>query len=523
MHYSATFRSAWRAASFRLRHTTARLGVASALVVVLAAAGYTPHRTPQTAVHSAPSEISPADQEAVHRSLYAGIFNAQEMGDFTHADQLIAQLSDDRLLGTVLAQRYLHPDYKASAPELRDWLQNYADLPQSRDVYALAEKRGVATSVLKQVKLPEAPLTGSGNVAQLGRETMPDNWYHALQLWRARDYGPAAQSFAAIANNENLNDWHRAAGAYWAYRSYNKLGESSAARASLAQAASYPETFYGILATSQRGERLAFNARMPEIPDAIWNDPAVQRAQLLSAIDRGDDAEDELRQRFSTADKNERAALVSVAAKLSLPNLQLRLARSANLSDAEALAARYPTPEPMLNAQQKIDPALLLSVAMHESAFRESVRSGGGAVGMMQMLPSTAKRVALHEPDLALANTASLGDAALSIHDRLNDMAMSTRLGATYFTILQREPAVGRNMIRLLAAYNAGPGTVKGWQTAAKNINDPLLYLESIPYPETHNYVVQVMAHTWMYQAMLGEPTTSLHQLTRGGWPMLGA
>ena len=72
-----------------------------------------------------------------------------------------------------------------------------------------------------------------------------------------------------------------------------------------------------------------------------------------------------------------------------------------------------------------------------------------------------------------------------------------------------------------LAAYNAGPGTVSGWQTMATKINDPLLYIESIPYPETRNYVMQVLAHSWVYAGLLGETPSSLQELSKGEWPSL--
>ncbi|MBX9726530.1 MAG: hypothetical protein K2X09_04620, partial [Rickettsiales bacterium] len=65
----------------------------------------------------------------------------------------------------------------------------------------------------------------------------------------------------------------------------------------------------------------------------------------------------------------------------------------------------------------------------------------------------------------------------------------------------------------------AGPGTVASWKAAAGNVSDPLLYVESIPYPETRNYVMQVAAQYWIYQRMMGETPTSLRALAKGEWP----
>ena len=75
-------------------------------------------------------------------ALYREIFALQEAGKFAKADKLIAQLGDERLLGHVLAQRYLHPtDYTSKFSELKAWLADYATLPQAERIYELAQKK----------------------------------------------------------------------------------------------------------------------------------------------------------------------------------------------------------------------------------------------------------------------------------------------------------------------------------------------------------------------------------------------
>src|SRR5262249_40485774 len=70
---------------------------------------------------------------------YRAISRLQVDGDWRAADSLISRLDDRRLLGHVLAQRYLHPTkYKSSYPELRDWMAEYADLPEAPSIYRLA-------------------------------------------------------------------------------------------------------------------------------------------------------------------------------------------------------------------------------------------------------------------------------------------------------------------------------------------------------------------------------------------------
>ncbi|MFN7112783.1 MAG: lytic transglycosylase domain-containing protein [Alphaproteobacteria bacterium] len=72
---------------------------------------------------------------------YAHIFAFQDTGDFTRADAEIAKLDDDRLIGHVMYQRYMHPKYTARYDELLGWLKLYADHPGAQKISDLAERR----------------------------------------------------------------------------------------------------------------------------------------------------------------------------------------------------------------------------------------------------------------------------------------------------------------------------------------------------------------------------------------------
>ncbi|MFQ6017345.1 MAG: lytic transglycosylase domain-containing protein [Kiloniellaceae bacterium] len=74
--------------------------------------------------------------------LYREIFAYQENGKWAAADQRIRQLTDKRLMGHVLAQRYLHPTaYRSKYKELKHWMAHYADHPDARRIYKLALRR----------------------------------------------------------------------------------------------------------------------------------------------------------------------------------------------------------------------------------------------------------------------------------------------------------------------------------------------------------------------------------------------
>lgn len=95
-----------------------------------------------------PKPLSDRDAE-----LYEQIFAVQEQGRWNDADRLISRLSDDVLMGHVMAQRYLHPTaYRSRYKELRDWLASYADHPQAPRIYKLAlTRRGSANYPKKPV------------------------------------------------------------------------------------------------------------------------------------------------------------------------------------------------------------------------------------------------------------------------------------------------------------------------------------------------------------------------------------
>lgn len=105
---------------------------------------------------SANIEALAAVLPASDATLYREIFALQKKGKWKAADKRIAKLADKRLLGHVLAQRYLHPTaYRSKYVELRDWLAHYADHPDARRIYKLALKR--RPNNYKMPKKPIAP------------------------------------------------------------------------------------------------------------------------------------------------------------------------------------------------------------------------------------------------------------------------------------------------------------------------------------------------------------------------------
>jgi soluble lytic murein transglycosylase len=139
---------------------------------------------------------------------------------------------------------------------------------------------------------------------------------------------------------------------------------------------------------------------------------------------------------------------------------------------------------------------VVYSIARQESAFQSDALSHAGARGLMQMLPSTARR------------TAQRAGVPFDEKRLVLDPAYNAQLGAAHLTELMDEH--GQSLILTFAAYNAGGHRVKQWIAAygdpRKSDVDPIDWVERIPFTETRNYVQRVVENVGVYRARFGAP-----------------
>jgi soluble lytic murein transglycosylase-like protein len=154
-----------------------------------------------------------------------------------------------------------------------------------------------------------------------------------------------------------------------------------------------------------------------------------------------------------------------------------------------------------------VDRALLFAMMRQESQFVAQVRSRAGALGVMQLMPATARSMAARA-GLPAPDRGTLGDPELSL-----------TLAQQYINHLLATDRIGNNLLLVTAAYNAGPGPIAKWMASDELRNDPLLFLESIPFRETRGYTERVLANYWIYRMRLGQPTPDLDALAAGNWP----
>lgn len=118
----------------------------------------------------------------------------------------------------------------------------------------------------------------------------------------------------------------------------------------------------------------------------------------------------------------------------------------------------------------KMDPLLIMALVKVESHFDEEATSHRGAIGLMQLMPATARE---------MAERTGMGKN-LDEKD-LSDPDVNLRLGIHYLSMLREE--FKGDTVTMLAAYNAGPANVRAWLK-----NGPLT-LDNIPFPETRQFV----------------------------------
>jgi soluble lytic murein transglycosylase-like protein len=103
--------------------------------------------------------------------------------------------------------------------------------------------------------------------------------------------------------------------------------------------------------------------------------------------------------------------------------------------------------------------------------------------------------------------------------DRLYDASFNLSVGQRYIETLLNQ--MSGNLFEIAAAYNAGPGAITRWMGArASMMDDPLLFIESMPVSETRAYVKRMMTYHWMYRRRMGRDAKSLDDTASGGWPL---
>ena len=376
--------------------------------------------------------------------------------------------------------------------------------------------KGIDGSDMNEMKVAAAfDLFIDGNAAEaasLASEAADDSgedlpaahWIAGLSEWRAGRADLARLHFEHLASIPDAEGWMISAGAFWAARSNLVSHHPELVNHWLEVAATYPRSFYGLMARRVLGYETLFAWNVPPFTEGdaemLMRVPGGKRAMALVQIGEHQAAEDELRHVSATAGKALRQSMLVMAQRSDMPNLAVYLGGMTQGKTSDAVS--YPLPHWMPRGGWTMDKALVFAFVRQESRFNPLAHSGRGASGLMQLMPATA--------------TAIAGSHA---REHLTDPEYNLEMGQRYLSKLMTEEPVNGNLMFLAAAYNAGPGKLQQWIDAFGKTDDPLLFMESLPSRQTRTFVERIMTNYWIYRGRMGLPSPSLDQIASGHWP----
>tara|TARA_A100001011_G_scaffold323686_1_gene345729 strand:- start:10 stop:1650 length:1641 start_codon:yes stop_codon:yes gene_type:complete len=513
-------------------------------------------------------------------------------------DRKIHNLKNRSLLGTILAERYLHPTgWRSTYKELKDWMSNYHDHPDAYRIYRLAKRRKP-----KNYKFPQKPsgnfLNGYGNISQnLIKPTFPlirsghkyprfsfltsvkvrrainrkqtkyietllsskkvkqrlrkieiaqlraelahgffifkddrnsirqarvsislsggENalayWAGGLASWRSGFYTEAKRFFEKLSAMKKGPESILSGGSFWAAKSAFQVGEIKKINKFLVKAASYDRTFYSLLASAALGYNKEFNFDLPKIKISFYQKlmsmKAGKRILVLLQLNQNHKASREFRKIIFKFDKKEYPMIVSFASKYNMPGLAFRVsAILRNDYGKIMLGGLYPIPKWETSKLEIDDKALILSISRQESGFNPMAKSSANALGLMQVLPSTAAFI--------------MRDKTYKYRVKKNLLFNEEKnilIGTKYMRFLLNLDLVNSDVVKMLASYNAGPGNLNKWMKKIKpKDRDPILLIESLPARQTRNYIKLVLTNLNIYRSRFNETSYVMNTLASG-------
>ncbi|NOX95574.1 MAG: lytic transglycosylase domain-containing protein [Alphaproteobacteria bacterium] len=338
-------------------------------------------------------------------------------------------------------------------------------------------------------------------------------WISGIIAFRDGEVRAAHKNFTKMAAVPYMEDSLRAAAGFWAARTALSDGHLDDVAPNLAIAASLPFTFYGQLALAQLGQDYDYDWQVPSITKDGFerltaDQPRIKRAIALAQTGKTIEADVEMRWANGAIAEDLDGDLLAIAHALKLPASQIDIALSGKGKHLEV--GLFPVPGFTPKGGFKIDRALLYALMRQESKFKTNATSRVGARGLMQLMPRTASYIA---KDRSLRRRSG--------RDRLYDPSFNMALGQTYVGQLI-DTAVAGDLFHLAAAYNGGPGNLRRWKRKLE-IDDPLLFIESIPNRESRDFVEHVLTNFWIYRARLGQTAPSREKVAAGELPLYEA
>ncbi|PKM44474.1 MAG: hypothetical protein CVV05_12080 [Gammaproteobacteria bacterium HGW-Gammaproteobacteria-1] len=334
-------------------------------------------------------------------------------------------------------------------------------------------------------QIPAADVDGNVRQFAIRVALRHQRWQDALDALRAMPDGEGAEE-----------EWQ-----YWTARSLAALGETDAAVTHYSAVAGN-SSYYGFLAADRLD--LVYNlSHAPVDVDeltlaTLQQQPAMRRAYEFLQLDLVEEARREWESAVAVMQSNERIAAGKLADTWGWHDrAALTLAKADYFGDLEIRFPLAYTDVVMKEAESNtLDPAWVMAVARQESVMMPDARSPAGALGLMQLMPATGRKLA-QQMKSGLSNLQQL------LHPEIN-----IRLGSYYLRQLVKQ--FDGHAALATAAYNAGPRRVRQW-TPVESL-DADIWIDTIPYAETRQYVRRVLAYSVFYDQRLDKPVIRLRE-----------
>jgi soluble lytic murein transglycosylase len=286
---------------------------------------------------------------------------------------------------------------------------------------------------------------------------------------------------------------------YWRARALQANGKRIAANA-IFLALSREYNYYSQLAQEELGP--VMQSPVVNIKtggndvDAIAKQPGIARAVALYELDLRSDANQEWNWTIRDFSDAQLLAAAELARRMEWYDSAINTAeRTRELHDFELrFLAPYRELARQAARENDIDEAWVYGLMRQESRFVNVARSSVGAAGLMQIMPATARWIAQR-----------LGIKRFQVNE-MQDPARNIQFGAYYLKHVQT--TLDGSPVLATAAYNAGPGRAQRWRDSRPM--EAAIYIESIPFSETREYVKKVMSNAMHYAARFGQPSVLL-------------
>jgi len=367
------------------------------------------------------------------------------------------------------------------------------DYPKSKFIPMLLNI--LADEKRRKGEFDEAEKIYKGILSEFPEEGEDALWGLGWMYYTNSNYKEAGKIFSQLISVNEKGQY-----LYWYLKNYERLYEANPIQeANLNPSLSAPldsyyerllsgNTYYGFLARMQIKGSYSLE-KMESLNPVMPKGEVYERIEALRILGMNREAIEEIKMALRAGPNIEELKYLGNTAIESGEYKSIIYIAEA-LNNKEFLIFSYPRGfwnDIKETAESKgIDPYLILAIIREESRFDTMAVSPAGAIGLMQLMPYTARRI---QKDLNI----KLKDSS-----ELHDAPKNIPIGIHYFSLLVRE---FEKIPLAVAAYNAGENILRKWLSESnhKGIEE---FIEDIPYQETRNYVKKVLKSYWQYKAL---------------------